>query len=92
VFSFGIIMAEVCTGRLQNDIDKGSGQRRDFYYDYIVDKKHEMIKDLDESAGQYDAKVLATVCKIGLSSMDSEPMRKPGISSIFRLLGGILKG
>lgn len=91
VFSLGIVMTEVCTGRLQNEIDKANGQRRDFYYDYVVDKKHEMIKDLDESAGQYDPKVLATVCKIALSSMESEPTRRPGASSIVRLLDSILK-
>lgn len=91
VFSLGVVMAEVCTGHLQNEIDKPKIQRQDFYYDYVVDKKRDMIRDLDESAGQFDTKALATICKIALSCMDSEPMRRPGTSSIVRLLDSILK-
>lgn len=91
VFSLGIVMVEVCTGRLQNAIDKPKGQRKDFYYDYVVDKKQDLIKDLDESAGQFDIKALATVCKIAVSCMDSEPMGRPGTASIFRLIESIVK-
>lgn len=88
VFSFGIVMAEICTGRLQND--KVDGQPRDFYYDYIVEKSRDLLQDCDESAGTFDEKAIATVCKITLSCMASEPMRRPGTASIGRLLDSIL--
>lgn len=91
VFSLGIVMAELCTGCLQNNTDEATGERHDFYYDYIVDKKRELQKDSDELAGQFDDKALATVCKIALSCMASEPVRRPGTSSIVRLVDSILK-
>lgn len=91
VFSYGIVMAEACTGRLQNDTIESTKQRHDFYYDYIVDKKRDLLMDCDESAGAFDEKAFATVCKITLSCMDSEPIRRPGTSSIVRLLDSILK-
>jgi len=92
VFSFGIVMAEVYTGRLQNSTHESTGQQQDFYYDYVVEKKREdLLKDYDASAGEFDEMAIATVCNIAVSCMDSEPMRRPGTSSIVKLLDSILK-
>lgn len=91
IFSLGIVIIELCTGRIQNHTDALTGLRQDFYYDYIVDKRKDLSKNIDSSAGKWDTTTIATFCKVALACLDSEPMRRPGASSIVKLLGDIVK-
>jgi serine/threonine protein kinase len=89
VFSLGIVIIEVCTGRIQNHTDASSGLSQDFYYEYIVDKRRDLATDIDSSAGKWDTRGIATLCKIALACVDGEPMQRPGASSIVKMLGDI---
>ena len=91
VFSLGIVMTELCTGRLQNQVDATTGQPQDFYYDYVVDKKQELTKNTDGLAGEWDTYGIGTLCKIALACMNSEPLQRPGTPTIVKLLGDLSK-
>ena len=91
IFSLGIVIVELCTGRIQNHTDASTGLRHDFYYDYVVDKRTDLAKDIDSSAGKWEKTTISTLCKIALACLESEPMRRPGASSIVNLLGDIVK-
>lgn len=91
IFSLGIVMMELWTGRIQNHIDASTGLRQDFYYDYVVDKKRDLAKDIDSSAGKWNTRAIALLCKIALACVNGEPMQRPRASSIVKTLGDIEK-
>lgn len=91
VFSIGIVMAEILTGRLQNYEDSRKGCSIDFYYEYVVDKRRDLKKDLDPLASTGDATSIGTICKVALACLDGEPARRPGAATVAKVVGDLIK-
>jgi hypothetical protein len=47
-----------------NHIDASTGLRQDCYYDYVVDKKQDLAKDIDSLAGKWNTRAIATFVRL----------------------------
>ena len=90
IFSFGIVLAELWSGRLQNHCDE-SGRVHNFYDDYIdSDEPRSMQDDLDKALGYDETEEIPACMKqfkdLSLACVSSNPQKRPSGNDVLNRL------